>query len=99
MMGFEDCVTDCGSVVARDDPGFQIDLVFSRSDKVITFCEIKYWSDSVDSSVIAEMERKCVHFKAPRGFTGERALITVHGGDASVKKSGYFHHIVSIVTN
>jgi hypothetical protein len=96
IMGFGDHVIDWGPIVSRDGEGFQIDLAFNRNDKVITLCEIKYWSAPVDGAVIASMERKCARFKAPRDVTVERALVTVHGVDASLQRSGYFHHIISL---
>lgn len=95
-MGFGDHVVDWGSVTSREGAGFQIDLAFSRNDKVITLCEIKYWLEPVDASVIASMERKCALFKAARNVTVERALITAHGVEDSLQKAGYFHHIVTL---
>lgn len=96
ILGFSDHVIDWGEVLSKDGPGFQIDLAFKRNDKVMTLCEIKYWSKPVDTSVVQEMERKCSRFKLPRGFTLEKAIITVNGVEPALARSGYFHHVITL---
>jgi len=96
IMGFADKVLGFGPVFKRGQSGFQIDLLFKRSDKTITMCEMKYHQHPIDGLVIAETEKKLKNFKINRGYTLEKALIAPNGVDTSVKKSDYFHHIIEM---
>jgi hypothetical protein len=80
----------------RGEPGFQIDLVYKRADKVIVGCEIKYGGKMISTKVIPEMEKKCAAFKIPRGYTLERALISLYGPDEALADSCYFNHYVTL---
>ncbi len=42
----------------KNNPGFQIDLLFDRDDKVITICEIKYSKNKISAKVIDEFASK-----------------------------------------
>src|SRR5690606_10338282 len=42
----------------KENPGYQIDLIFDRADNVYTICEMKYLQGKVGTSVIAEFEKK-----------------------------------------
>lgn len=95
VMGFEKEVMSVAPYFGRDDQKFQIDLLFKRADKVITVCEIKHHNAPVGPEIIAEMQRKCDLLTLPRGYTLERALISVHGAAKAVMDSGYFHHCVT----
>lgn len=96
LMGFGDHLLEWGAMASRSKPGYQVDLAFRRNDNVLSICEIKYWSKPIDSSVISAMEKKCAQIAIPRGYTLERVLITAHGVEPSVKKAGYFHHIIRL---
>ncbi len=96
IMGFEDTVLRAAPYFGRSDERFQIDLVYRRSDKVITVCEIKYQDREIGPQVIPAVERKCRLLKIPRGHTVERALISIYGPDKSLRESDYFHHIVTL---
>lgn len=96
VMGFEDRGLEFGPVLERGSPGFQIDLAFFRTDQTVTICEIKFFDREIDASVIAETDRRCQLFRAPRGYTVERALISLHGPDRSLRKANWFHHFVEL---
>jgi len=96
IMGFEDTVLRAAPYFGRNDERFQIDLVYRRSDKVITVCEIKYQDREIGPQVIPAVERKCRLLKIPRGYTLERALISLYGPDKVLRESDYFHHIVTL---
>jgi hypothetical protein len=96
IMGFDDRVLEFGPVLERGTPGFQIDLAFLRTDQTVTICEIKFFDRAIDASVIAETDRRCKLFHAPRGHTVERALISLHGPDSSLRKASWFHHFVEL---
>jgi len=44
----------------KDENGIQIDLAFSRSDNVITLCEMKYSNPPISKDVIPEVEKKLI---------------------------------------
>jgi len=46
--------------------------------------------------VIPEMEKKCTALEIPRGYTLERALISLYGPDEALKNSCYFNHYVTV---
>lgn len=96
LMGFAEEVVDAGPFFKRRDTGFQIDLLFKRADSVITLCEIKHQSNLIDTEIIPEVERKCQLFPLPKGYTLERALISVHGPTPALRRAKYFHHIVEL---
>lgn len=96
IMGFEELLVNWGPLYSGQDQRFQIDLVYSRSDKVITMCEIKYHDKPITASIIKEVEKKCQLIQLPRGYTLEKALIAKYGADHDLKESGYFTHIISM---
>ena len=94
VMGFEDEVTLFGPWFVKEDAGFQIDLAYRRSDRVFTVCEVKYLGAPVTTKVIPEMERKLSRLKIPRGYTCEKALVSLYGPDDSLRNVGFFDHYV-----
>lgn len=94
LMGFADRVLQWGPYFHRGNEGFQIDLIYVRSDKVITLCEIKYYNYLVPVSVILDVEKKCSLIELPRGHTLEKALISRFGPDKAVQELNYFHHFI-----
>ena len=96
IMGFQDEVVLFDPYFEKGDKGFQIDLLYKRSDKVITVCEIKHYNKPISTTIIREVERKCKLLKVPRGYTIEKALISLYGPDQSLEYSQYFHHTVSM---
>ncbi|HSW94287.1 MAG TPA: ATP-binding protein [Gammaproteobacteria bacterium] len=94
IMGFEDRVVQWGPYFQRGDEGFQIDLVYLRSDRVVTLCEIKYYDKEVPVTVVHEVEKKCSLIELPRGYTLEKALISRFGPERAVVDLDYFHHYV-----
>jgi hypothetical protein len=76
--------------------GFQIDLVYKRTDKVITVCEIKFHQKPLTAKVIAEVEQKIKLLDIPKSYSIEKALITVNGADQGLTDSKYFDHILEL---
>lgn len=93
-MGFRDKVLNFGPMFARGVGGYQIDLLFERSDNIITLCEVKYHNKPVNTDIIPEVTKKAQTYKPPRGFSMEYALIAPMGATLALKKSAFFHHIV-----
>lgn len=96
IMGFKDELLLASPFFKREDPGFQLDLVYKRADKVIVACEIKYSNKPLTTKLIPEMEKKCAVFKIPRGYSLERALISLYGPDKALADSCYFNHYVTL---
>jgi AAA+ ATPase superfamily predicted ATPase len=103
VMGFDTYVDSFGPYFQRADAkssargsGFQIDLIFKRTDKVITVCEIKFYQKPVTAKVIADVEKKIQLLDIPRGFSVEKALITINGADQGLVDSQYFDHILEL---
>lgn len=96
IMGFGNMMLQALPYYGLNDTRFQIDLIYERSDKVITVCEMKYTEKEVDPSVIAQVEKKCHQLKIPRGYSLERALITTAPPSPIIKDSEYFHHIITL---
>ena len=94
FLGFQAVKYRCGSYFSRktdeEEPGFQIDLLFDREDKVLTICEIKYSQTSISSKVIQEFERKLQLLPNGNKKTIHKVLIANRGMDASLKRRAYF---------
>ena len=96
VMDFADDLLLASPYFKRNDERFQIDLLYKRSDRVITVCEIKHQNIKIGTHIIPEMQRKCALLKVPRGYAFEKALISLYGPDNSLKDTGYFHHFVTL---
>jgi len=97
MMGFEDRVVQWGPYFQRGDQGFQIDLIYLRSDRVVTLCEIKYSDKEIPIGVVHEVKKKCALIELPRGYTLEKALISRCGPEKALRELDYFHHYIEAV--
>lgn len=95
-MNFAGYIEDYGPYFKKGAEGFQIDLLFKRSDKVITLCELKYHSEPISTKVIPEVKRKAELFPLPKGYTLELALIAPSGAERALKDTEYFHHILTL---
>lgn len=95
IMGFKDEILLASPYFRREEPGFQVDLVYKRTDKVIVACEIKFSNERISTKIIPEMENKCTALNIPRGYTLERALISLYGPDEALRDSCYFNHHVT----
>lgn len=95
-MGFKDDVLLATPHFGKGDRHFQIDLLYQRSDNVITVCEIKHHNKPISKRIIPEVERKCALLEVPRGYSIERALISLYGPDDSLKEADYFNAHVTL---
>lgn len=95
-LGFADEIESFGPFFQREIPGFQIDLIYKRMDKVITLCELKYSKNPITAEVIAQVETKAKKISVPKGYTLEKVLIAPNGVDRSVETCGYFHKIITL---
>jgi len=94
LLGFQSVKYRVGTYYNRKTekelPGFQIDLLFDRDDKVITVCEIKYSQSPISSKVIDEVERKLELLPNIKKKTIHKVLISNRGADASLQRRAYF---------
>ena len=95
-MDFFEQVKNVAPYFENKSQKFQIDLVFQRTDKVITIAEIKFHKTRLKPTIIAEVEKKVQLLNIPKSITLEKALITIEGVEKSVAESGYFHHILTL---
>ena len=78
------------------DPGFQIDLLFDRKDRVYTVCEIKYKESKINVGIIDEFEHKLECFPNEKHYTIQRVLITNTDADEGLKVRRYFDRIITL---
>ncbi len=100
LLGFQDVQYRSGAYFSRlaieNEPGFQIDLLFDRDDKVLTICEIKHTQSPVSSKVIDEFEKKLQALPNLRKKTIQKVLISNRGADASLQRRAYFDRIIQL---
>lgn len=100
ILGFNAVRYQSGSCFNRqittESPGFQIDLLFERADKVITFCEMKYVQGKVGTDIIEEMERKIELFNPAKKFTIHKVLITTEGASDALISRHYFDRVITL---
>lgn len=80
--------------ISQKKPGYQIDLLFNRSDQVITVCEIKFLEKEVGLPVIHEFKNKIAQFPNPKNKTIHKVLIAPGGVLPVVTKASYFDKII-----
>ncbi len=99
-LGFEDVRYKSGTyfnrTLEKQMPGYQIDLLFAREDKVFTICEIKYSQAKTNTQVIDEFEKKLSHFPNPKKYTIQKVLINLHGPMDGLMARGYFDRFIKI---
>lgn len=97
-LGFSGIQYDYGPFFKRSDvnskDGFQIDLVFDRSDGVLILCEIKYTASPVGVEVIEETEAKMVRLQSYSKKLIQPVLITKSGAAKSLIDAAYFQHVL-----
>ena len=74
--------------------GVQLDLVFERSDKVITLCEAKYRSAPIGVDIIEEIESKIEKISQFEKRTIQKVLITKSKPSNELLHSSYFSRII-----
>ena len=79
----------------KENPGYQIDLIFDRADNVYTICEMKYFQGKVGTSVIAEFEKKLSLFPNKGNKTIHKVLICSEGAEEALIKRAYFDDIIT----
>lgn len=79
----------------KNIPGVQIDLLFSRSDNVITLCEMKYSLTPESTTLIDEVERKAAILQSAfKRKTIQKVLISRSRPTKNLVAAGYFYRII-----
>lgn len=98
LLGFSGVKYRVGSYFSRQTqkshPGFQIDLLFDRDDKVITICEIKYSQNRLSLDVINAFAEKIALFPNEKNKTIQRVLITNQPADKRLLDRAYFDKVI-----
>ena len=95
-MGFGRKVLTFGSYFEKKSEGFQIDLLYKRTDKIIVVCEIKYHSREISKKVLMEVDRKVALLSIPRGYSVQTALISLYGPDSALRAKKGFDYYLSL---
>ncbi len=77
-------------------PGFQLDLVFNRADRVVTVCEVKYTDKPITISQARRAVEACEKLELPRRFRLERVLIAPGGVTPEVASGLFFDRILTL---
>jgi len=81
----------------KNRPGVQVDLIFNRSDNVITLCEINYRLKTVGIDIIDEVEQKIDKIRDTfHNKTFQKILITLRAPSKRLLDTGYFYKVISI---
>jgi len=100
LLGFKGVKYRSGSYFSRktteEEPGFQIDLLFDREDKVLTICEVRYSQTPMSSRVIDEFEKKLQTLPNTDQKTIQKVLITNRGVDAGLQRRAYFDSLIQL---
>jgi uncharacterized protein len=93
-------VKSFGSYFLRGEGGPQIDLIFLRTDKTMSVCEIKYSENVIQLTRALQTQIRTQKEFLQRRFPGKRIehyLITNQKTTASVIQSDYFHRIINFL--
>lgn len=97
LLGFSAVQYQSGPFFNRStSPGFQIDLLFYRADRVLTVTEIKYTEGKTGTEVIEEFESKLRLLPVPKGAIIEKVLISATGASDPLIHRGYFDRILTL---
>ena len=80
----------------KEEPGYQVDLLFDRADHVLTICEVKYTWSKTGTEVIDEFEKKLQRIPDSKDKTIEKVLISASGATDALLKCSYFDRIITL---
>lgn len=95
-LGFSAVNYQHGSWFRKNDlgSGAQIDLIYKRSDNVITLCEVKF-RKRIGKEIIHEVEQKCDALSQWTNATIERVLISAYPPTNDLYNEGYFATVLT----
>lgn len=78
------------------NPGCQIDYMIQTKFSTLYICEIKFYKNEVEASVISDVQKKIDSIKIPKRFSYRPVLIHVNGVSQDVIDSDYFSVIIDM---
>ncbi len=99
LLGFSGVRYQSGVFFKRrniNDFGAQVDLLFDRSDRVKTVCEVKYQDAPVGLEVINAFEQKVSKLELKPSDSLQRVLITASGISQSLEERHYFDRVIGV---
>jgi hypothetical protein len=93
-MKFAKYVESFGSLYDKTN-SVQVDLVYLRSDKTISVCEVKYKFEVISTEIIPEYEKKLNKLSFKPNYSINKVLIAPNGVSSALIKSEYFDHIIT----
>lgn len=96
LMGFANEVIDYSPYFGIEDQKYQIDLLYVRADRTITVCEIKFYDKAISTLIIPEFEKKLVLLPKIKGYSVDKALISLYGPDPHLSNTNYFDYSISL---
>ncbi len=94
-MEFSDYFLYAAPYFKKAAKGYQIDLLFERSDNVIVIAEVKYSKRPISTQVVPEVERKVSLFRSNSKVRIQKALISLSGPSQALRDVEYFDYFVS----
>jgi AAA+ ATPase superfamily predicted ATPase len=76
--------------------GCQIDYLIQTKHGSLYICEIKFLKNTINSSIIEEVEKKFKKLTFPKGLSCRFVLIHVNGVDNSLIESDFFYRIIDM---
>ena len=94
--GFEEEVLSFGPMRKKPRAGFQLDLIYFRTGKNITLCELKFSSTEISPTIISEVAQKISKLQVCYpNHSIQTALITTIGCSKSLHAAKYFDYVIN----
>jgi len=99
LLGFSEIDHTCGPFFraprGKGGSGIQVDLLFSRADKVLTLCEMKCSLAPIGNAIIPEVEKKVARLQTAFPTKTIQRVLVVHGPVSETLISrGYFYRVI-----
>ena len=96
-LGFQSVDYECGSwYSSRGKHSAQVDLLFKRSDNVLTLCELKFRTNKIGCAVIDTVEKKIQQLAKLQKKTIEKVLISASESTSDLVQEEYFNQILNL---
>jgi AAA+ ATPase superfamily predicted ATPase len=92
-LGFSDKVVSYGPYFKKTE-GVQVDLLYLRSDKTLSVCEMKFRDAPISTEIIPEMESKLKKLPIKRNCSIHKVLLAPNGISEALRNSEYFDDVL-----
>ena len=97
-LGFHGVEYSCGAffnrATSKESPGFQLDLVFERKDRVVTLCEVKHNSTPITATKAREILSRFNRLETSPRYSKQRVLIATGEVSQEVRNGLFFDRIL-----